>query len=472
MMELFSKPYAQCYGGHQFGQWAGQLGDGRAITLGEVVNSTGNSWELQLKGAGKTPYSRHADGKAVLRSSLREYACSEAMHYLGVPTTRALSLISTGEQVLRDMFYNGNARMEPGAVVCRVAPSFLRFGSFQIHASRGGVEADLVRVLANYAIRHHFPALDALPDPTDAPKAAAEAPHEGNDEETPVDVSKNKYAAWFAKIAESTGQLVAAWQAVGFTHGVLNTDNMSVLGLTIDYGPFGFLDSFDPEYTPNTTDLPGRRYSFGAQPDVGLWNIVQLANTLLSVKLMTTDEAQHCISRYAESFLEEYQMKMRQKLGLANYNKELTQSLLKLMATDEADFTNLFRALGQVPSSSSASEEELLAPLTSALGDISKDRVAAWVEWLKKYTAELRTQGSQDVKREAEMNRANPKYILRNFLCQMAIEAAEAGSYGELAELLNVMRRPYEDQPGMDKYAAPPPDWASRPGVSMLSCSS
>eukprot|EP00897_Mesotaenium_endlicherianum_P007828 jgi/Mesen1/7073/ME000369S06402 len=464
-----SQCYAQCYGGHQFGQWAGQLGDGRAITLGEVLGSHGQRWELQLKGAGKTPYSRHADGRAVLRSSIREFVASEALHHLGVPTTRALSLVATGESVLRDMLRSGNAKMEPGAVVCRVAPSFLRFGSFQLPASRGGLEKDLVRMLADYAIRHHFPHLEGLPDTAEV--AAANDAEEAAD----VDVTKNKYSAWFSEVAESTGRLVAAWQSVGFTHGVLNTDNMSVLGLTIDYGPFGFLDAFDPQYTPNTTDLPGRRYCFQAQPDIGLWNVVQLANALLTAGLMSTEAAQQCISRYADTFLSEYQARMSAKLGLRHYSKDLTQALLRHMAADEVDFTNLFRALAGVKSASDTAEGErdLLAPLAGVLGQqLPEDRRKAWTDWLHSYIAQLNQEGVADAERKDTMDAVNPCYIPRNYLLQTAIEAAEKGDYSEVKQLYEVLKRPFEEQEGMSKYSQAAPDWAQRPGVCMLSCSS
>lgn len=484
------KSYAQCYGGHQFGQWAGQLGDGRAITLGEVVGggngggdpSAAPRLEVQLKGAGRTPYSRHADGRAVLRSSVREFLASEAMHHLGVPTTRALSLVTTGEDVMRDMFYNGDAKMEPGAVVCRVAPSFLRFGSYQLPASRGGIEKGLARALADYAIRHHFPHLAHLPAPepgslpplANAPERGGAGEGREEKEEAQVDVAANRYTAWFAEVAESTGRLVAAWQAVGFTHGVLNTDNMSILGLTIDYGPYGFLDKFDPRYTPNTTDLPGRRYCFENQPSIGMWNVVQLANALLTADLMTVEEGQHCVSRYAETFVKEFELRMRQKLGLQEYNKGLTQDVLRLMAADGVDFTNLFRALSSVQASApqEAQDADILRPLSDVLGDLNKERRAAWGSWVQKYAEQLTAEGSDDAKRKQQMDSMNPCYILRNYLCQVAIESAEAGDYSELRQLMDVLKRPYESQPGMERYAAPPPEWAARPGVCMLSCSS
>ncbi|NIR41269.1 MAG: YdiU family protein, partial [Actinobacteria bacterium] len=240
-------PHAACYGGHQFGNWAGQLGDGRAITLGEVVNDR-RRHTLQLKGAGPTPYSRSADGLAVLRCSVREFLCSEAMHHLGVPTTRALSLVLTGDKVLRDMFYDGRPALEPGAVVCRVAPSFIRFGNFEIFASRGDV--DTLRTLADYTLRTHFPELVGDREPGPA-----------------------VYGDWFAEVARRTADMIVHWLRVGFVHGVMNTDNMSILGLTIDYGPYGWLEDYDPSWTPNTTDRQFRRYRYGAQPHITQWNL-------------------------------------------------------------------------------------------------------------------------------------------------------------------------------------------------------
>ena len=246
------EPYATCYGGHQFGNWAGQLGDGRAINLGEVINRDSRRWVLQLKGAGPTPYSRAADGLAVLRSSLREFLCSEAMFHLGVPTTRALSLILTGEQVERDMFYDGHPVLEPGAVVCRAAPSFTRFGSFQIFSARG--ETALLQRFLDYTIRTDFPHLG--------------------------EPSKQVYNQWFEEVCRTTAEMIVHWMRVGFVHGVMNTDNMSALGLTIDYGPYGWLENYDTGWTPNTTDAGGRRYCFGNQPSIAHWNLVQLANAI------------------------------------------------------------------------------------------------------------------------------------------------------------------------------------------------
>src|SRR6185369_12916479 len=280
------QPYAARYGGHQFGNWAGQLGDGRAITLGEVVGADARRYEVQLKGAGLTPYSRTADGRAVLRSSVREFMCSEAMHYLGVPTTRALALVGTGEVVVRDMFYDGHPRAEPGAIVCRVAPSFLRFGNFELLAARGDV--DLLKRLADYAIRHHFPALGA-PSP-------------------------ETYAAWLTEICRRTAVLMAHWMRVGFVHGVMNTDNMSILGLTIDYGPFGFLDSYDPDFTPNTTDAGERRYRFSNQPRVAKWNLIKLAEALYPL-IGSIPPLEEALAAYSETYEAEEGRMLAGKLG-------------------------------------------------------------------------------------------------------------------------------------------------------------
>ncbi len=281
------QPFAVNYGGHQFGHWAGQLGDGRAITLGEMVNATGERWELQLKGAGLTPYSRSADGRAVLRSSIREFLCSEAMHHLGVPTTRALSLVGTGELVERDMFYDGHPELEPGAVVCRVAPSFLRFGNFELPASRGDV--DLLRRLVDFCIRRDYPRLRG----------------EG----------QALYAEWFAQVCERTALMVSHWMRVGFVHGVMNTDNMSILGLTIDYGPYGWIDNFDPGWTPNTTDRHQRRYRFGQQPQVAYWNLGRLAGAL-SLVFDGVEDLQEGLRRYVAAYTAADRDQIARKLGL------------------------------------------------------------------------------------------------------------------------------------------------------------
>src|SRR3954469_13885545 len=307
------QPYAARYGGHQFGVWAGQLGDGRAITLGEIVARDGSRQELQLKGAGRTPYSRTADGRAVLRSSLREFLCSEALHWLGVPTTRALSLVGTGEDVIRDMFYDGYPAPEPGAVVCRVAPSFLRFGNFQIHTAHD--ETDILRTLFDF-------------------------------------VSSNYYSNrkdWFGELCRRTALLMADWMRLGFVHGVMNTDNMSILGLTIDFGPYGWLEGYDPMWTPNTTDAEGRRYCYGNQPQIALWNLTRLAEALLP--LIEKDALEAGLELYAETFNNGWQRAFGDKIGLASSREDdvdLVRGLFEALGEAETDFTLFFRNLSAV----------------------------------------------------------------------------------------------------------------------------
>jgi uncharacterized protein YdiU (UPF0061 family) len=438
------QPYAANYGGHQFGHWAGQLGDGRAITLCEAVNAAGERWELQLKGAGLTPYSRSADGRAVLRSSIREFLCSEAMHHLGVPTTRALSLVGTGEAVERDMFYDGHPRMEPGAIVCRVAPSFIRFGNFELPASRGDI--DLLRMLADYCIRRDFPHL------------------EGEGEAL--------YARWFGEVCERTAMMIADWMRVGFVHGVMNTDNMSVLGLTIDYGPYGWIDDFDPDWTPNTTDRQHRRYRFGQQPQVAYWNLGRFAGAL-SPLFDGVEPLQGGLRRYVEAFNACERDVIARKLGLMecrDEDVELMQSLRDLLRQAEVDMTLFFRGLADIDPGSPG-----LEPMHEAFYDADKRAAAeaALDGWLENYASRLADQDLSQDKRRARMNAANPRYVLRNYLAQQAIDKATEGDMSGVVELLDVMRHPYDDQPGREAFAGRRPDWArDRAGCSMLSCSS
>jgi serine/tyrosine/threonine adenylyltransferase len=448
-------PFAMTYGGHQFGNWAGQLGDGRAINLGEIINRRGEHWTLQLKGAGPTPYSRTADGLAVLRSSIREFLCSEAMHHLGVPTTRALSVIATGETVIRDMFYNGNPRPEPGAVVCRVAPSFTRFGNFEIFAARG--ELDLLRQLVDYTIRADFPELG---EPT-------------------ADV----YAQWFAEVCRRTAVMIVHWMRVGFVHGVMNTDNMSILGLTIDYGPYGWLEDYDPNWTPNTTDAQGRRYRYGHQPQIAHWNLVRLANAIYPL----TEDApplEAALGQYVETFQREYQAMMAAKLGLHAFDPatdvELFNELLTILQLVETDMTIFYRRLARLPVTAQMAEEasgaDRLAPLLDAYYDPTalpvdyRDRMG---HWLDQYTLRVRRDGTSDAERATRMNVVNPNYVLRNYLAQLAIDRAESGDYTLVNDLLELLRHPYDEQPAQENFAAKRPDWARhRAGCSMLSCSS
>jgi len=460
-----SDPHAANYGGHQFGQWAGQLGDGRAIALGEVIDRDGHHQTLQLKGAGPTPYSRRADGLAVLRSSIREFLCSEAMHHLGVPTTRALSLALTGSQVMRDMLYDGNPRLEPGAVVCRVAPSFIRFGNFQLFAARNEIEE--LRLLADFTIRHHFAHL--LPPGA----AAGQAP-------TP-----DVYAAWFAEVCHLSAAMVVEWMRVGFVHGVMNTDNMSIHGLTIDYGPYGWLDDYDPDWTPNTTDAAGRRYRFGHQPAVVQWNLLQLANAVYPL-VGEAGPLEDALNGFGEDYTGRYRAMLRNKLGLltdrGDDDDALLHGMLEVLRATETDMTIFHRRLGELPTAElarlGADPDSLGAP--DALGDawysphtVTAETRAGIAAWLTAYAVRLVEEARPDAERRAAMERVNPRYVLRNYLAQEAIDAAEQGDTSLIGALAEVLRRPYEDQPGRERFAAKRPDWArSRPGCSMLSCSS
>lgn len=441
-------PYAANYGGHQFGHWAGQLGDGRAISLGELRAPSGASYELQLKGAGRTPYSRRGDGRAVLRSSVREFLCSEAMHHLGVPTTRALALVRTGEEVVRDMFYDGRPAYEPGAIVCRVAPSFVRFGSFELLASRK--ESALLRQLADYTLTRFYPELGPP---------------------TPESIRD-----MYFEVAERTARLVAHWQAVGFVHGVLNTDNLSILGDTIDYGPYGWLEDYDPGWTPNTTDAQTRRYRFGNQPHIGLWNVERLGAALLPL-LEDVEVVREGCRRYEATFTDEAKRRYAAKLGLAALedpsDEELVQACFDWLAAEETDMTIFFRGLSRV-ALLEAAPTELPAPIReAAYGPISAERAEAGVAWLRRWWERVRRDGEPAEAVAARMDAVNPKYVLRNWLAQQAIDAAHEGDDSELLTLLDVMRRPFDEQPGREAYAAKRPEWARhRPGCSALSCSS
>ncbi len=450
-------PYASCYGGHQFGNWAGQLGDGRAINLGEVVNRRGERWALQLKGAGPTPYSRSADGLAVLRSSVREFLCSEAMYHLGVPTTRALSLVTTGETVIRDMFYDGNPRPEPGAVVCRVAPSFTRFGHFEIHAARGHL--DTLKRLLDYTIRTDFQGFDL--------------PADGS-----LERSRAVYLAWFEEVCRRTAALMVAWMRVGFVHGVMNTDNMSILGLTIDYGPYGWLEDYDPDWTPNTTDAHGRRYRYGQQPQVALWNLLQLANALYPL-IGDARPLEEALEGYRAAYASGFDAMIAAKLGLPRLadaaDRALVDALFELLGAVETDMTLFFRQLARtelrVPPD--AAPPAALAPAWYVPEQVDDAYRARLTDWLGRYAARLQAAGVDESTRRERMDAVNPRYVLRNYLAQLAIDRAEQGDAGGVEELLDVLRHPYDEQPGRERYAAPRPDWARhRAGCSMLSCSS
>ncbi len=442
-------PHAACYGGHQFGNWAGQLGDGRAITLGEVVNDHGRHM-LQLKGAGPTPYSRSGDGLAVLRSSVREFLCSEAMFHLGVPTTRALSLALTGDQVLRDMFYDGRPAHEPGALVCRVAPSFIRFGSFEIFAARQDLST--LRTLADHTINVHFPELG--------------------------EPSPGIYVDWFEEVVRRTVEMIVHWQRVGFVHGVMNTDNMSIHGLTIDYGPYGWLDNFDPDWTPNTTDASQRRYRYGNQPAIGQWNLAQFARAIYPL-VDDAEPLQGALEDYVNTFNSAWPQMMAQKLGLPDFvpgdDEDLIGELLELLARVETDMTIFFRGLADVSVSETVDSDPMAAFADAYYSpdDVDADVRASTLSWLERYRRRLRSSGVSDEKRKAAMNSVNPKYVLRNYLAQEAIDDAEQGDFARIGELLDLFRHPYDDQPEYEHFARKRPDWArTRAGCSQLSCSS
>jgi serine/tyrosine/threonine adenylyltransferase len=436
-------PYAACYGGHQFGTWAGQLGDGRAITLGEVTNRAGELWELQLKGAGPTPYSRTADGRAVLRSSLRELVCSEAMHHLGVPTTRALSLVLTGAPVMRDLLYDGHPADEPGAVVCRVAPTFLRFGSYEIHAARDDV--DTLRRLVRFTLKRFYPQY--------------------------VDGDRLDIAGFFTEVAERTAWMVSEWMRVGFVHGVMNTDNMSILGLTIDYGPYGWLEPFDLDWTPNITDASGRRYRFGNQPAVAHWNVAQLARALAPL-VDDLDPLRKVIDRFPRELSSHYRHTMLRKLGLSGRGDTIVEddalltSLSSLLVEISTDYTLFFRRLARPR----PSVETLHDAFYATIDGPASERIKAW---LADYARRIEVECIDETARAERMNAINPIYVPRNYVVQEVIEATERGDRNALPELLDVLRRPYDERPGLQRFAGKRPEWArNKPGCSMLSCSS
>lgn len=446
-----SKPYAMNYGGHQFGSWAGQLGDGRAINLGEITHE-GKSWVLQLKGAGTTPYSRMADGLAVLRSSIREYLGSEAMYHLGVPTTRALSLCLSGEMVLRDMMYDGNAAWEKGAIVCRVAPNFIRFGNFEILTARKNFKT--LEKLADFCISNYFAEID----PTDP----------------------NRFIDFFKKVAEKTMLLMVEWQRVGFVHAVMNTDNMSISGLTIDYGPFGWLDDYNPNWTPNTTDRDTKRYRFGNQPPIAQWNLIRLANALYPL-IGDAKVLEQVLNEFPENYYKNYYTMMCKKLGLGNQYRDdiqLIKDLENLLQIAEVDMTIFFRQLSEIAVKDNGKpnfEEifKIISPAFYSNNELSGNIKTKYIEWLAKYYERLHWDPLPEEERRVVMNRQNPRYVLRNYIVQMVIDEAENGNYELLDEIRNMLKTPYDMNPNHERWYAKRPDWArKRIGCSMLSCSS
>lgn len=414
------QPLAQVYSGHQFGVWAGQLGDGRGILLGEQQLPDGRSFDWHLKGAGLTPYSRMGDGRAVLRSTLREALASEAMHALGVQTTRALSIVTSDTQVARETY-------EQGAMLMRIAQSHVRFGHFEHFYYRR--EPEKVRQLADYVIEHHWPQFNSEAD---------------------------KYVLWFRDVVARTASLMACWQTVGFAHGVMNTDNMSILGLTFDYGPYGFLDDYQPGYICNHSDYQGR-YSFENQPSVGLWNLQRLAQSLSP--FIDVEALNDALDHYQEVLLLQFGTLMRRKLGMVTQEKgdnEILNGLFTLMAREGSDYTRTFRLLGQTELQSAA----------SPLRDEFIDR-AAFDSWFATYRERLQQENIDDAARQQQMNAVNPAMVLRNWLAQRAIEQAEKGDYAELHRLHQALCTPFADRE--DDYVSRPPDWGKRLEVS---CSS
>lgn len=460
------KPYAMRYAGHQFGNWAGQLGDGRAIALADIMTPQNQRQNLQLKGAGLTPYSRGGDGFAVLRSSIREFLCSEAMHFLGVPTTRALSLIKTGDKVMRDMFYDGRAAYEQGAIVCRVAPSFIRFGNFQIHAVMQ--EHNVLKQLADFTIRTHFSHL--LESSDDEPSELAET----------AEIKKETYLAWLNEIISTTVDMIVHWQRVGFVHGVMNTDNMSIHGLTIDYGPYGWLDNYDPNWTPNTTDAQGKRYRFDNQPYIAHWNIVQFAQALFPL-VEDVDALQEAVNQYPIQFKQKYLAMMRSKLGLKteqDTDTALITDLESLLSAIETDMTLFYRTLAKWNFDQGRPTPDL--PTTVFFNDvyyqaeqITEEYTEQFDHWMQAYAVRLGQEPYDFAQWQHAMNQVNPKFVLRNYLAQQAIEKAEQGDYSEIYRLQDIMRNPYGEQPEHEAYAQKRPEWARhKAGCSALSCSS
>lgn len=422
-----AEPLSMLYAGHQFGSWVPRLGDGRAILLAQVRNAKGESWDLQLKGAGPTPYSRFADGRAVLRSTIREYLCSEAMHGLGIPTTRALCIVTSPQLVRRES-------METAAIVCRMAPSHVRFGNFEVFYYREQYEK--LKPLADHVIAEHCPQ------------------HVGD------------YAGWLTEITERTARLMAQWQCVGFCHGVMNTDNMSILGLTLDYGPYGFLDAFDAGHICNHSD-EGGRYAYDRQPAIGHWNISRLLQATLPLLHEDAEQAvpiaQAILDRFGPAYASEVTARWRAKLGLQDAREndpELINQLLNLMHRGKSDFTRTFRHLSQLRSDNDAP--------TGVVRDEIAD-VEAFDAWVVDYRTRLRSEQSDDASRATRMNAINPRYVLRNHLAQRAIEVAQSGDASEIETLMKILRRPFDEHPKYEAYAAEPPPEARHIEVS---CSS
>ncbi|WP_027375827.1 protein adenylyltransferase SelO [Kaistella palustris] len=433
--------YATAYAGHQFGNWAGQLGDGRAIFAGQIQNAAGKKTELQWKGAGATPYSRHADGRAVLRSSVREYLMSEAMHYLGIPTTRSLSLSLSGEQVMRDMMYDGNPEYEKGAVMMRTAESFLRFGHYELLSAQN--EFETLKKLTDFTIENYFPEITST--------GAA------------------KYAEFFQAVADRTANLMAEWYRVGFVHGVMNTDNMSVLGLTIDYGPFSFLDEYSLNFTPNTTDLPGRRYAFGKQAKIAQWNLWQLANALFPL-IKDEKTLENILNSFTDNFWQKHDRMMASKFGFDSVLRKdgefftLAQQMLEELKIDYTlFFTKLESWTGNHDADSHFSDIFYETP--------SEENKAGFKTFLQTYRERLEKNSVSAEASAALMRKTNPKFILRNYLLFEAIAELNEGNKDLFEKLLTALQNPYDEiYPEFSKKR--PAIYNGQSGCSTLSCSS
>lgn len=442
-----TKPYAMAYAGHQFGNWAGQLGDGRAITLFEAIHNN-RSTMFQLKGAGKTPYSRSGDGLAVLRSSIREHLCSEAMFHLGVPTTRSLALFTSGDMVLRDILYNGNPAYEKGAIVCRTASSFIRFGNFELFASQNDIKN--LQQLTDYTIKHYFSEINS--------------------------VGKEKYLEFFETVADKTREMIVHWQRVGFVHGVMNTDNMSIHGITIDYGPYGWLEDFNPNWTPNTTDNQYKRYRFGNQPQIAQWNLLQLANALFPL-IEEAKPLEKILNDFPIKYEVDYIEMMHSKLGF-EFSSETSKNIINLLTQNlqltETDMTIFFRSLSLVSKVDSVENAfEKIATSFYKLEEVKDSVYDTWMYWFTLYINQLKLENQSDSERKKTMNLVNPKYVLRNYMAQLAIDAADKEDYNLVNELYEMLLKPYNKQKQYEKWFAKRPDWARyKVGCSALSCSS
>lgn len=440
------EPWAHNYGGHQFGHWAGQLGDGRALSLGDLEGEDGRRWEIQLKGSGPTPFSRNGDGRAVLRSCLREYVASLAMDALGVPTTRAPLLLATGAQVLRDRFTVGRLAPEPGAIVVRAAPSFLRIGSVQLPVSRG--ETALAAAVVDLAIERHYPALAGRAD---------------------------RIPAFLAEVARASARLVSHWQRVGFVHAVLNTDNVHLGGLTIDYGPFGWMEAFDPDYTPNTSDAAGRRYRYGAQPAMMRWNLAALAQALSP--LCRDDQA---LADALPAYDREREALRRRdaaaRLGLAEGPEALAlhERWERLLHEAALDMTLANRALCRLHAGSRSGwmPSLLLADAVTSPRRFAQ-QLGPLAAWLADYRQCVRAEARGRTERQAAMEKVNPWFVPRNWLLQQAIDAALAEDWAPLERLCRAARQPFREDATLADLVAPcPPGLRAHPGCSRLSCSS